>query len=245
MTKKFLILQARPDEVADFEFEAFLKYGGLKEEEVQRIRMEVAGIPGDINLDEYSAVIVGGGPFNVSDDEAKKSEEQVRLEKDLSKLLDEIIEKDIPYMGACYGFGALALKQNGEMSKEKYAEDVGALTIELTDEGKIDPLFEGLPEEFRVFAGHKEACDTLPDKAVLLGSSNTCPNHIFRMKKNVYATQFHPELDVLGIKKRIDVYKHHGYFAPEDAQRLKEMAEKESLSIPMEILHRFVEMYKQ
>ena len=49
--KPFLLLQLRPiDQASDKEFEAFLKYGELKEEDVVRIRMEKEGIP-EIKLD--------------------------------------------------------------------------------------------------------------------------------------------------------------------------------------------------
>lgn len=241
--KKMLILQARPDEVADFEYDAFLKYGGLAEEEVHRIRMEEAGIP-SLDLAHYYAVVVGGGPFNTSDSEEKKSPEQKRLETDLTRLLHAIVERDFPYLGACYGFSALGRMCGGTVSKEAYGEGVGAVEIRLTEAGAADPLLEGIPSSFYAFAGHKEACQTMPEDAVLLASSAACPVHMFRMKQNVYATQFHPELDVPGLHKRIDVYKHHGYFPPEDADSLKAEAEKHAITVPMEILHRFVERYR-
>ena len=77
--KPFLILQLRPeDEASDNEFSAFLKYGGLTEKEVHRIRMEKESIP-NIDLNEYSGIILGGGPSNVSDKvEIKKEYEKDR-----------------------------------------------------------------------------------------------------------------------------------------------------------------------
>ena len=38
----------------------------------------------------------------------------------------------------------------------------------------------------------------LPPTAVLLATSPRCPVQMFRVKQNLYATQFHPELDVRG-----------------------------------------------
>ena len=40
----------------------------------------------------------------------------------------------------------------------------------------------------------------------------------FRLGRNVYATQFHPELDVAGLVTRIEVYRHFGYFEPHEAR---------------------------
>ncbi|MDA1038351.1 MAG: glutamine amidotransferase, partial [bacterium] len=104
--KPFLILQLRKnDEAADGEYQAFLKHGGLSEEEVQRVRMEKTGIP-FIDLDDYSAVIVGGGPTDVCSPDSQKSFEEIRFEEQLRKLISEITERDFPYLGCCYGLGS-------------------------------------------------------------------------------------------------------------------------------------------
>lgn len=242
--KKFLILQLRPDEIADTEFQVFLTCGGLAEREVHRVRMEVNGIPDDIVLDNYCGVIVGGGPSNVSDCDTKKSDVQKKFEDDLYKLLDEVVQKDLPFFGACYGVGILSQHQGACVSKEKYGEDVGAVTVIVNEEGKKDDLLKNLSEEFRAFVGHKEACQGIPENATLLASSNTCPVQMYRIKNNIYATQFHPEMDTEELINRINVYKYAGYFPPEDAQKLISAAQEENITVPQEILRRFVEKYR-
>ena len=59
----------------------------------------------------------------------------------------------------------------------------------------------------------------------------------------MYATQFHPELDADGMCTRIDVYKNHGYFAPEAAVSLKLDARQRNVKYPPTILRRFTERY--
>ena len=115
----------------------------------------------------------------------------------------------------------------------------------VTEEGQNDPLLEGLPKKFRALAGHKEACDETPPGAVLLASSDTCPVHMFRLKNNVYATQFHPEADAEAFIVRINTYKNYGYFSPDAAEELKKKVEKEKAPVPQEILRRFVERYRK
>ncbi len=243
--KPFLILQLRPEDAAsDGEYEAFLRFGGLAESDVHRVRLEQSGLP-EINLDDYSGVIVGGGPYNVSDPEEKKSPEQKRAEEDLARLIGQIVERDFPFLGACFGLGFLVKHQGGRVSKEKYAEEVGAVTVKINQEGEKDFLLKGLPKEFRAFVGHKEACQNVPEGAVLLASSDTCPSQMIRVKENIYATQFHPELDVPGIILRINVYKHAGYFPPEDAEKLIDQVKQEQVTVPMMILKRFVDRYRR
>ncbi len=241
--KPFLILQLRPiDEAADNEFESICKYGELAPGEVHRVRMEVEGIP-EIDLEDYAGVIVGGGPSNVSDPEDKKEAYQIRFEADLNRLLPEILERDFPYLGTCYGLGILARYCGGVVSKEKYYEDVGH--VELFRQPADDPLLNGLPQRFDAFAGHKEACQNITEGMVILLSSVNCPIHMVRLKENIYATQFHTELDQEGIELRINVYKHHGYFEPHKADELIEKNSKIKVTVPMEILRRFVKRYQR
>lgn len=241
MPKPFLLLQLRPEQIAaDDEYEAFLRASGLPTEQLQRIQID-KDFPA-IDLDEYSGIIVGGGPSNVSSPDEQKYDYQKIFEPKLIELINEIVDRDFPYLGECYGLGILAHVIGGIVDAT-YHEDVGAVTIKLTSKGKNDPLLTGLPYEFRAFVGHKEACRDVPPGAVLLAKSDTCPVHMIRFGRNVYATQFHPELDSHGLEVRINVYMDAGYFPPADAQELIELGHKEIVTAPAEILRRFVGRY--
>lgn len=243
--KPFLILQLRPIDLAsDNEYEAFLNYGQLTKLEVERVRMEKEGIP-NIDLSSYSGIILGGGPSNVSDDEHKKFPYQKKFELKLSKLLDKVFEMDFPFLGTCYGMGALVKHRGGIVSTAKYAESVGVVKVNLSKEGREDELTKGVPANFEAYGGHKEACQILPKGATLLASSDICPVQMIRFGANIYATQFHTELDQEGIVLRIDIYKDHGYFSPEDAEKLIRNSKKSIITSPMMILEQFIKKYKR
>jgi GMP synthase (glutamine-hydrolysing) len=238
----FLLLSIRADDAAaDNEYESFLTLAGLTEAELRRVRLDRRAL-GDIDLRDWSGIWVGGGPFNYTDPDEKKSSVQRRVEADLNRLLDAIIGADFPFLGACYGVGALGRHQGGVLDR-RYPEDVGTVRIVLTAAGRSDPLLADLPEEFDAFTGHKEAVSELPEHAVLLASSADCPVQAFRVGANAYATQFHPELDVAGLCTRIDVYKHAGYFDPSKADELKAEARRSDVSHPPAILRAFVRRY--
>jgi GMP synthase (glutamine-hydrolysing) len=241
--KPLLILQLRVlDGPADGEFRAFLNYGGLSESEVHRIRMEKESIA-DIDPKNYAAIIVGGGPSNISDDESIKPDYQIRFENELKNIYPVIFENDIPFLGSCYGFGSIARYAGARISKERYNEAVGSVTIHLRDAHKNDPLLKGLPPSFDAFTGHKEACQNLPEEATLLASSDDCPIQMIRFKENIYAMQFHCELDAEGLASRIRYYKNHGYFEPHAADALIEANQHIIAHTPQVILKRFVERY--
>jgi GMP synthase (glutamine-hydrolysing) len=240
--RPFLLLAIRADDVAaDNEYEAFLAFSGLDEGQLHRVRLEQRAL-GGVDLRDWSGILLGGGPFNSSDPEESKSAVQRRVEADLRGLLDRVITADFPFLGACYGIGTLGGHQ-GAVVDRRYAEPIGAVPVTLTREGRRDPLLRGLPGTFDAFVGHKEAISRLPRHAVLLASSPGCPVQAFRIGAHVYATQFHPELDADGLCTRIDVYKHAGYFDPGEADGLKALTRRSSVTHPPEILRRFVRRF--
>jgi GMP synthase (glutamine-hydrolysing) len=238
----FLFLSIRAQEAAaDDEYSAMMRFTGLDERALYRIRLDREALS-QVDLDRWSGVILGGGPYNVSDTPADKSDDQRRAEADVLALLDEIVARDFPFLGCCFGIGALGTHIGATVDRT-YAEPIGSVQVSLTAAGRDDPLLTDLPDEFEAFVGHKEAVSQLPPQAVLLASSPACPVQAFRVGHSVYATQFHPELDIAGICTRIEVYKHFGYFDPHTAESLKESTRHCKVIYPPAILRRFVELF--
>ncbi len=243
MSKPFLIIQLRPEDVtSDNEFAKIKQYGGLGDGEVERLRIESNGLP-DLDLDRYSAIIVGGSPFDISTPPAEKTAIQQQIESGFNRLFDAILERDFPFLGCCSGNGLLG-NYCGVTISTKYGEPVGGVDISLTEEGRQDPLLQGFPDRIRVMLGHKEACDAVPDAAVLLLTGDACPVQMFRLRRNIYATQFHPEGDAAGFIVRIEAYKHHGYFPAHEAAELSDRIRGEDTPEARLILKRFVERYR-
>jgi GMP synthase (glutamine-hydrolysing) len=240
--RPFLLLSSRGEDVAaEEEYAAFLRFSGLAPEQLHRVRMEAGPLP-HIDLDRYSGVLVGGGPFNSSDPPAEKSAVQHRVERELFALLDEIVARDFPFLGACYGVGTLGVHQ-GAVVDRRFAEPISAVRIQLTDDGREDPLLAGVSGEFDAFVGHKEACSVLPSNAVLLATSAACPVQMFRVKQNLYATQFHPELDVPGLVTRLHVYQNAGYFPPSELGEYIDRVSPAVVTEPGRLLANFVARY--
>lgn len=237
--KPFLLLSIRAEEeAAANERESFERFSGLDESCLRLVNLSREELPA-IDLDDWSGILLGGGAWNASDPESTKSPVQRRTERALMGLLDAVVAADFPFLGACYGIGTLGVHQGGLVDRS-WPEPVGPLTITLTPEGEADPLFAGVPTVFAAYGGHKEALTGVPPSATTLATSRACPVQAFRVGRNVYATQFHPELDLVGIHTRIEVYKHAGYFDPGEAQALKERAAAVEVVHPTTVLANFV-----
>ncbi len=241
--KPILIMQLRPeDSIADSEYGCFLKYGAMPAEDTVRLRLEKSGIPEYINLDDYSAILVGGSPFDISTPADQKSDIQKKIETDFNRLMDDVVTRDFPFLGACSGCGLLG-NYTGTPITRKYGEPVSCVRVSVIDSGRDDKLLSGFPDEIDVLLGHKEALDKTPDEATLLVTGKNCPVQMFRVGQNVYATQFHPEGDAHEFSMRIDTYKNHGYFEPHEADALKQNVSRRPTPYAQEILKRFVDTY--
>ena len=237
--RPFLLLSTRAEDVAaDDEYAGFLRATGLEERELRRVRVEAGPLP-EVDLDDYAGILLGGSPFNTSDPDEAKSDVQRRVEHELGLLLDRVVARDFPFFGACYGIGTLGTHQGGVVDRT-YGEPISAVRVELTPAGQEDALLAGLPDAFDAFVGHKEACRVLPPTAVLLAGSASCPVQMFRVGSNVWATQFHPELDVQGLVTRIHVYQHAGYFPPSELDELVARVTPAVVTEPARILTAFV-----
>ncbi len=242
--KRFLILQLRPEtDASDDEFAAILNKCTLPEARAHRIRLDRESIPETLDVADYAGVIVGGGPGCVSDPPEAKSPLDARMEAQVFAIMPRIITRDHPFMGCCYGLGVLAQHLGGVVGKARFSEPVGPSTCELTEAGQTDPLTAGLQPRFDAFVGHKEAVQALPPECVHLVRSTPCPVQMIRYRRNVYATQFHPEADARDFERRIQIYRNHGYFPPETADTLIEQCHAATVTEPGEILRRFARRY--
>jgi GMP synthase-like glutamine amidotransferase len=131
----------------------------------------------------------------------------------------------------------LAYAAGGQVYRGALPE-VGWYPVSLTPSGKHDPLFLGVPAEFRAFHWHNDTF-TLPQGAVRLASSEFYPNQIFKIGSNAYGFQCHLEVTEDMVKSWASLYAKEltpqgGPIRPErieenlspNAKNLRDIAEK-------------------
>lgn len=239
-SKPFLLLSTRAEDAAAAEERSsFTQAAGLLPTQLRQIRLE-KGLPSGLDLRDYSGVFVGGGPFNASDE--SKSALQRNVEGWFSDLLDEILDTDYPFFGACYGVGLLGTAGGGKVSR-KHGEDAAVIPIKRTEVAANDPVLASLPEQFHGIVGHKEAIEELPDGAMLLATGTECPVQMFRLGNNAYASQFHPELNAETFAQRLRIYSHHGYYNPGEDSRAVAAARTFDVAVSGQILRNFARIH--
>jgi GMP synthase-like glutamine amidotransferase len=139
------------------------------------------------NPDHLAGLVVMGGPMGVYETGKYPflSEE--------CRLIAELARRNRPVLGVCLGAQLLASALGANVYPGQQAE-VGFGSVELTPEGKQDPLFESIEGSVPVFHWHGDTFD-LPNGAVLLASSKEYPHQAFRFGSCAYGLQFHIEAD--------------------------------------------------
>ncbi len=205
MKKPFLLLVARPDSpIKADEVGAICRYGGLQADDLTILDLQHP-IEHMLDFSAYSGVIITGSPYNYLTPLKDKCATQLQIEANIFPLCEEIIARDVPTLGLCYGLQMLAVAAGGTLTR-KYAEDMSPTEIHLTEEGLSDPLTRNLPPVFVSYVAHAEAVDSIPECMTVLGYSSGSPVHLARLKTNIFGTQHHPEIDREGIALRVAQY---------------------------------------
>ena len=134
---------------------------------------------------DYDLLIAMGGPMSANDDA-----ELPWLAGEKSAIRSAV-EAGTPFFGVCLGAQLLAASLGARVYPGS-APEVGVLPVALTDAGRKDPVFAGLPPEFLTLQWHGDTFD-LPDGAVLLAGSPAYANQAFRAG-SAYGVQFHLEI---------------------------------------------------
>src|SRR3990167_4960977 len=155
-------------------------------------------IPKSIN--GYDGLIVLGGPMGVYE------EDVYPFIKDEITLIKNALKNNVTVLGICLGAQLLAKAAGADVYKGKKKE-IGWYKVKLTDEGKREGLFIGLPEEFTVFQWHGDTWGQISNlsPAKRLALSELFPHQIIKVGKNAYGLQFHLEVTAEMIKEWIDV----------------------------------------
>jgi GMP synthase (glutamine-hydrolysing) len=171
-----------PETVFVLDFGA--QYGQLIARRVRELGVYCEIVPHDtswntLSLRHPAGLILSGGPESTLVDGAPRMDAA-------------IAGSGVPMLGICYGMQLLARDVGAELVKLDHAE-YGPATLVVSD--RQTPLFDGVPDESRVWMSHGDSVVSLPDGYRALASTARC--HIAAMgnvKKKIYGVQFHPEV---------------------------------------------------
>ncbi len=140
---------------------------------------------------EFSALVVMGGPDSANDKTPKMKTELTRVR--------EYVNAGVPYLGVCLGLQVLVKALGGKVVKSPVKEvgfrgpDGKFFEVDLTEEGRRDPLFQGIASPAKVFQLHGETVQLTPGMQ-LLAQGKFCPVQIVKAAPKAWGFQGHFEL---------------------------------------------------
>ena len=209
------------------------QYGQLIARRVRDLNVYSEIVPCDISADEIremnaSALILSGGPASV-------------YAEDAPSIDPAIFDLGLPVLGFCYGHQITAVTLGGKVGHSEVGE-YGRATITRTAGAK---LFNSTPMEQTVWMSHRDAVSEVPEGFTVTASTDTCPVAAMEdASRNLYATQFHPELTTDDIVERVRAYRYEGYFAPHELEATEQtIRSAPPVTWPSRLLRAFAERY--
>lgn len=165
------------------------------------------------DLNRYSGLVIFGGPMGVY--------ENYPSEKDELDFINKALRR-IPIIGFCLGSQLLAHALGASVYPNirdgRKVKEIGFCDVNLTEEGKTDPLLKGFTSPVKVLQWHGDAFD-LPKGATLLATSPDCTNQAFRYGSNAYGTLFHNEFTPEMVQRLVEIDRewiHDGFEMDEE-----------------------------
>jgi GMP synthase-like glutamine amidotransferase len=143
----------------------------------------------------YGAIMVFGGAMHPDQDE-----QHAWLEREEGFLRDAL-EQDVPVVGVCLGAQMLARAAGAWVAPASQPE-IGWFDVELTPEGRDDPVLGVLPPRTEAFQWHSYTFG-IPEQGKELARSAVC-TQAFRVGRRAWGLQFHAEVTLSMVSAWVD-----------------------------------------
>jgi len=152
------------------------------------VRWKVKNIP-DIEpekLDSYQGLIITGSHNTLT--------QPYPYLNGFKRVMEKVNRQRIPLLGICFGHQLVHKVLGGEVTVNALGPEIGIANIQLTLEGRVDPLFRGIPgARIEVYASHTDVVTKMGEGFVNLAWNEMTQHQATRREDYLYTVQFHPE----------------------------------------------------
>lgn len=190
---RILVVEHEPDGSPD------LLAAGLEHGAALTVARPYLGDPLPGTADGLGALVVLGGEMGALDDDRAPWLPATRA------LLADAVRAEVPVLGICLGAQLLAVATGGRIARGAAGLELGLVEVTPRRAAHDDPFFGAVARSLAA-AGHEgawpveqyhyDAVTELPPDAELLVTGERYPVQGYRVGRNGYAVQYHPEVSL-------------------------------------------------
>lgn len=109
--------------------------------------------------------------------------------REVESMLREMVAREIPYVGICFGHQLMAQALGAEVSKADFGWGIGAKHYEIVER---QPWMDS-DDDIVLAASHQDQVKNLPDGARLIARADYCPIGGMAIGDRAWTLQIHPE----------------------------------------------------
>ena len=148
-------------------------------------------LPEGVNLDDFDSVAWTGSLLNIYN-ETRSVIKQIDLAK-------ELLNKKNQIFASCWGLQVFVTAAGGKVRKNPTGlEAIIAENIELSEQGRVHPMYRNKNKKFNAFCWHYDEAEILPNDTQVLASNVKSKFQSISFTSNnssVWAVQYHPEFN--------------------------------------------------
>jgi len=154
------------------------------------------------DLADVDGVVLFGSTYNV------EHADQQPFIKEVREVTLEAMDRDIPFLGVCFGAQVLAWSLDAEVGKAPNRE-VGFEVMRPDPSAATDRLLSHYRDGDMVFQWHMDTFEP-PTGATLLATGDRVRNQAFRSGERTWGVQWHFEIDRPELEFWLDTFSHEG-----------------------------------
>jgi GMP synthase (glutamine-hydrolysing) len=137
-------------------------------------------------LGGYDGLIITGSPRSLVEPEPWMDE--------AAAFVRRAAEAGVAVLGVCFGHQLLGYAYGGRVRMNPNGWEVGTVQVELTEHGRRDRLFDGLPDRLHVNQSHRDEVVELTASVTCLATGAHTETQSLAVGTHVRGVQFHPEM---------------------------------------------------